>query len=141
MSKVFVLFCYFLLAMQSFAIAQNQILGKWQTENKKAIVEIYEKEGIYYGKIVWLKTPNDSKGKPLKDIYNPNKKKRTNSIMGLVILNGFIYSEKEWKGGTVYNPESGETYSCKMWLLDNNTLKGRGYLGVLFSTQKWTRVQ
>lgn len=122
------------------SFAQNQIVGKWLTENKKAIVQIYEQKGKYYGKIVWLQTPKDKKGNPVKDKYNPKPALRSKTIMGLVVLNAFTFSKNEWSGGTVYNPESGDTYDCKIWLKNNNTLKGRGYFGILYSTQEWTRV-
>jgi len=43
--------------------------------------------------------------------------------------------------GRIYNPESGKTYKCTLTLLDDNTLKLRGYKGIslLGGTEVWTR--
>jgi uncharacterized protein (DUF2147 family) len=130
----------FTVTFPFFGFSQNQILGKWKTENQKATVEIYESKGVYYGKIVWLQTPVDSKSKPVKDTKNPDPKKRSRNVMGINVLYGFKYKNNEWIGGKVYNPETGETYECKIWLKDANTLKGRGYWGILYNTQEWKRV-
>ena len=35
------------------------ILGKWLNEDKDAHVEVYTEAGKYFGKIVWLKEPNE----------------------------------------------------------------------------------
>jgi uncharacterized protein (DUF2147 family) len=47
----------------------------------------------------------------------------------------------EWKGGDIYDPESGKTYRSYMYLKDSNTLKVRGYVGIslLGRTETWTR--
>jgi len=47
----------------------------------------------------------------------------------------------QWSGGSIYDPDTGHTYSCKLELLDPNKLKVRGFLGVslLGRTQIWTR--
>jgi uncharacterized protein (DUF2147 family) len=60
-----------------------------------------------------------------------------------VILTAFKFDgDGEWKGGDIYDPESGKTYSSYMYLKDRNTLKVRGYVGVsLFGrTETWTRI-
>ena len=37
----------------------NDILGHWFNEEKDAKVEIYQENGKYYGKVVWLEEPNE----------------------------------------------------------------------------------
>lgn len=125
----------------SSAFAQNQIVGKWLSEDKEGTTEIYEQNGKYFGKISWLKKPNDKNGIPFTDTENPDKSKRTQPLLGLVILTNFYFKDNEWKGGKIYDPQSGKTYTCTMWLTDNNTLKVRGYWGLFYQTQTWTRVK
>ena len=63
-------------------------------------------------------------------------------MQGLTILEGFSYQEENlWSGGTIYDPNSGKTYKCKLSLNDDGTLKVRGYVGVsLFGrTEVWKR--
>jgi uncharacterized protein (DUF2147 family) len=124
------------------ATAQNQVLGKWSTEDNKAVVQIYTLGGKYYGKILSLKTPLDKYGKAKVDSENPDKTKRNNPRIGLIFLTNFVWdaSDNEWDDGSIYDPETGKSYSSKMWLSTNNTLKLRGYWGPFYKTQVWTRV-
>jgi uncharacterized protein (DUF2147 family) len=128
-----------LLFTASISFAQNTVIGKWLSESKKGITEIYEVNGKYYGKLVWLKEPTDANGKAKLDENNKEKNLRTAPILGLVILKDFVLKDGEWKDGTIYDPENGKTYKCTMWLKDANTIKVRGYWGPFYRTQVWTR--
>ncbi len=123
---------------------QDDIVGIWLTGGKEpAKIQIYKSSDKFYGNIIWLKNPTDKNGQRT-DINNPNKAKRTTPVIGLQILKGFKFDgDDEWKGGDIYDPESGKTYSSFMTLKDKNTLKVRGYVGIsLFGrTEIWTRVQ
>jgi len=138
MQKIIIILFLFLVTK---TFSQNQIVGKWLSEDKDGITEIYEQSGKFYGKITWLKKPNDEKGRPFTDTENPDKGKRNQSLIDLLILKDFYYQGKEWKGGTIYDPESGKTYTCTMWLSDRNTLIVRGYWGLFYQTQTWTKVK
>ena len=145
MKKKIVFFFIKIFLIPLVALSQNQaddIVGTWLTEGKEpARIEVYRSGEIFYGKIIWLKDPTIN-GKPITDAYNPDKTKRNNPIIGLVILTGFRFDgDNEWTGGDVYDPESGKTYSSYMYLKGNNTLKIRGYVGIsLFGrTETWTR--
>jgi uncharacterized protein (DUF2147 family) len=136
MKKIFLAVSLF-VSLASFA--QNTVAGKWLSESKKGITEIYEVNGKFYGKLVWLKEPNDATGKLKLDKENKNESLRTSPILGLVILKDFVIRDGEWKDGTIYDPENGKTYKCTMWLKDVNTIKVRGYWGPFYRTQIWTR--
>ena len=127
------------------AYAQNKdddIIGVWLTGGKEpAKIQIYKSGDKFYGKIIWLKNPTEN-GKQRVDANNPDETKRSNPIIGLVMLTGFKFDgDDEWKGGDIYDPESGKTYSSYMYLKDKNTLRVRGYVGIsLFGrTEVWTR--
>jgi uncharacterized protein (DUF2147 family) len=138
MKKIFLALALF----ASFtAFAQNTVVGKWLSESKKGITEIYEVNGKFYGKLVWLKEPLDASGKPKLDAENKDKNLRKGQILGLVILKDFVLKDGEWKDGTIYDPENGKTYKCTMWLKDANTIKVRGYWGPFYRTQVWTRTK
>jgi uncharacterized protein (DUF2147 family) len=133
----------FLVSFSSYS--QNKaddIIGIWFTGGKEpAKIQIYKLAEKFFGKIIWLKNPTEN-GKQRMDVNNPNKLKQNNPIIGLVMLTGFKFDgDEEWKGGDIYDPESGKTYSSYMYLKDKNTLKVRGYIGIsLFGrTETWTR--
>jgi uncharacterized protein (DUF2147 family) len=130
----------------------NTIIGTWETTNKrgkKVHIETYKLKNKYYGKISWLEEPlfpaDDREGmanQPKIDRRNPDPEKRTLPVLGLVLLKDFEYNgDNKWQGGTIYDPENGKTYKCKMTLTDNGILKIRGYIGIslLGRTTEWTR--
>ena len=127
-------------AFVNIAFAQQQIIGKWLSEDGEGITEIYQQGNLFYGKITWLKKPNDEKGKPFTDTENPDKSKRIQPLLGLVILKGFVYKNNQWENGTIYDPESGKTYTCTIWISDGK-LKVRGYWGIFYQTQTWTKTK
>ncbi len=127
----------------SLTLAQSGISGIWYNTEKTGKIEIYQIKNIFYGKIVWLKEPiSEITGKNKVDENNPDESKRTKPIIGLVVLKNFTHDgDNSYTGGTIYDPENGKTYKCKMKLKDTNNLDVRGYIGIpaLGRTEKWTR--
>lgn len=126
----------------------DDILGVWNTAKGHSRVEIYKCDDRYCGRIIWLKEPlysvNDNHamaGKPKVDLKNPDIALRTQQLEGLEILHNFQYDNGQWNDGTIYDPQEGKTYSCKLSLSDNGILYVRGYVGIsLFGrTTTWTR--
>jgi len=121
----------------------DRILGVWFNGEKTSKIEVFKTtSGNYAGRIVWLKVPNDENNKPKTDHKNPDAKLRTRAINGLVILSALDFKGKgKYDSGSIYDPKSGNTYSCKGELADDNTLKLRGFMGVslLGRTDTWTR--
>lgn len=121
----------------------DDIVGTWLNEEKTGKVQIFKISGKYYGKLVWLKEPNDKvTGKPRTDIENPDPKLKNTPLIGLVNLKGFEFNGKdEWKDGTIYDPKNGKTYSCFIKFDSPDILKIRGYIGVslLGRTTLWSR--
>jgi uncharacterized protein (DUF2147 family) len=139
--------CFVFLAILIFSgFTDNhadEILGVWANGTNRGHIELYKQDAKYYGKIVWLKQPNDETGKPKVDKNNPNPTVRTKRLLGLVMLRDFTYEDGEWTGGKIYNPTDGKEYSCNMTLKDPKTLAVRGYLGIslIGKTEKFTRVR
>ena len=122
----------------------DDIIGLWEPSSGKARVKINKIGNKYFGKIVWLKEPIDPKTKKAKvDKNNPNEKLTSVPLRGSRILKDFIYSgENEWSKGTIYDPESGSTYSCVI-NKKKDVLNIRGYVGIkaLGRTDTWKRIK
>jgi uncharacterized protein (DUF2147 family) len=121
--------------------AKTAIVGTWLNQEKAAKIEIYQQGDKFFGRIVWLKEPNEN-GKPKTDNKNPDKTRHNDPIIGSVMLKDFEFDGKStWEGGTIYDARSGKTYSCNLTLQADNSLKVRGYVGIsLFGqTNIWTR--
>jgi uncharacterized protein (DUF2147 family) len=117
-------------------------IGVWTNEEGKARFEIYQCGTKLCGKIISLKDPLRN-GKPKLDDNNPDKKLRQQPLLGLEFLKGFEYEgQNKWDDGTIYDPESGKTYSCFMKMNGNNKMEVKGYIGIslIGRTQNWTRI-
>jgi uncharacterized protein (DUF2147 family) len=134
----------------------DAILGLWATDPEggggEAHVEITREDGKYSGKIVWLAEPlappDDSRqqpGQPKLDVNNPDNDLRDQPVIGLLIVKDFVYSgDGLWHKGTIYDPDNGKTYKCKIRFGDTeDILKVRGFIGfsMLGRTTYWTRVE
>jgi uncharacterized protein (DUF2147 family) len=130
-----------LLGFNTTAKAQaDKIEGFWYNDKKDAKIQIYKSsDGKFYGKIVWLKEPAVN-GKPKLDEKNSNKAMRTHPIVGLVILKNLEKSDDAYSEGTIYDPENGKTYDCKL-SNKGKTLSIRGYIGfsLIGRTTVWER--
>lgn len=121
--------------------ANDALVGIWLTGNKKGKVEIWKSENQYNGKLIWVNEPKDESGNWKLDDQNPEESLRARKILGLPLLNGFVYDEDNvWEDGTIYDPESGKTYSCKITLLEDGRLEVRGFIGfsLIGRSDYWT---
>jgi uncharacterized protein (DUF2147 family) len=117
------------------------IAGLWLVEARDAVIDIQPCGERLCGTVVWLKEPRPN-GRVRLDEKNPDAAQRTRPVCGLRLLYDFKASDaNEWNDGHIYSADEGETYSAKMALLDANTLKVRGFVGIsLFGkSQVWTR--
>ncbi len=136
----------FIVTLAFSQSVSDKVLGKWYTDDKETIIEIYKNGGKYFGKIVWLKEPNEDDGTAKVDDDNPDPKLQKRPIMGLNLLKGFSYDskDKEWNNGTIYDPKNGKTYDCYMWMEKEGALEIKGFvLGMRFigRTTTWTAVK
>lgn len=127
-SSLFILLVAF--SFSAFAQKKDDILGKWLNPSGEGQIEIYKRGDKFFGKLAWIKQPNDEKGKPKTDEKNPTESLRSKPLLGLEILKNFVFDDGKWIDGTIYDPKSGKTYSCKISLKDANQLSIRGFIGV-----------
>lgn len=143
MKKTIFLVAIVFIAIQSFGQDSTSILGKWktiddETGEAKSIIEIYEKEGAFFGKIDHIINPSD---RDKTCIYCEGSEKDL-PLIGLNIIKNLKEDDGEYSGGTIFDPEKGKKYKAKLWVNEENTslLNVRGYIAFLFRTQQWVRV-
>lgn len=130
MKKLIILFLLGIYAMSSLAQDSDKITGVWWNDEKTSKIEVEKKDGKYIGTIVYMIPDKYENGEPPKDDKNPDPELRNRSLVGLQILDGFIYDakNKEWEKGTIYDPKSGKTYDCYAWLESDDLLKLKGFV-------------
>jgi uncharacterized protein (DUF2147 family) len=85
----------------------NTILGTWKTPKHDGKVVIATCGNAICGHVIdgrELRTNPDQ-----ADVRNPDPEKRTRKIMGLNILEGYSGGPTEWSGGSVYDPQTGDS--------------------------------
>jgi uncharacterized protein (DUF2147 family) len=124
-------------------------LGFWNTVDDKtgqtlSVVQIYpEKDGSLSGKIVKIYPVLGQKTTDLCTECDGNLKNQP--ILSMKIMSGMTINEPgstAWDNGQVLDPKSGNLYSGKMTVSnDNNTLTLRGYVLVplLGRSETWER--
>ncbi|MFD2567850.1 DUF2147 domain-containing protein [Pseudotenacibaculum haliotis] len=140
--KKFFLFTFALLL--SLTIHSQTIFGKWnsfdeETNKVESVIEVYEKDGKAYAKIIEITDPERKNA----TCFKCKGKRKDQPIVGMNILTGLKKKDDEWSGGKILDPKNGKEYKCYIKLLDDNTLKIRGYIGIslLGRTAIWKRVQ
>ncbi len=138
-----------LLTPTVFAAEEDRIVGLWFTPKNECKIEIFKSGIKYCGKIAWLKEPvyragddGGMAGRPVVDRENPNPNLRSRTLIGLRLIEGFTYSGKNvWEKGTIYNPDNGKTYKCRMTLSAPDRLEVKGFIGIplLGATSVWVR--
>ena len=128
------------------AMAQATPVGLWKTidddgKTEKSLVRITENNGVLTGsieKVFDASKQNDVCQKCEDDRHNK-------PIIGLQIIRGVRQDADDktlWTGGTILDPEKGETYKTRLMPLEGGKkLQMRGYIGFFFRSQVWVRVE
>ena len=126
----------------SFSGFSQDIYGKWKTIDPdsgqaKSIVEIYNRNGKVFGKIIDLLNRED------KDVVcdkceGDNKNK---PVIGFELIQDMEKDGKYYRNGTIFDPQEGKEYKCRLKLTDNiNKLQVRGYIAFFYVTHYWERI-
>ena len=112
-------------------ISSDTIIGKWldkNLENGNTTIEFYKDKGKYFADII------DLKDKYKLDENNPYPVAYNRRLLGCTIIKDLEFKYGVWQHGTFYDPKSGKTYTCEVSMVNEDTLKIRGDIGVSFAT-------
>jgi uncharacterized protein (DUF2147 family) len=137
-----ILFVVVISFLSTNIFAQKEV-GVWktiddETGNAESYVEISMNDNKLYGKIIKIldESQKDTKCTNCEGAY------KDKPFLDMQIINGLKKRKSDWylDGGLFY-PKFGKTFDCKLWLENDNTLKVRGYWGLVYRTQTWHRVK
>jgi uncharacterized protein (DUF2147 family) len=114
------------------ATAQTDVLGLWQTEDKRGVIRFGPCGATLCGVIVG--TDPGKNGAVLRDIQGRPQ-------CHLSIVNDLRPGQDSRLHGTVTDPEDGRVYGAEVWVPADGVLRLRGYIGlpILGATQLWPR--
>lgn len=143
MKNIRLVACFVLVSFVT-SVQSQTVIGKWktiddETGKPKSIVEVYEKSGKIYGKIVEILDPQ-KKDKLCTECSGEDKNK---PVLGMIIVKSLIKDGDEFNGGSITDPVSGKKYKCFISLEGKDKLKVRGYIGfsLIGRTQYWHRLK
>lgn len=132
-----------MLLVAATAFGQGSIQGKWKTVDDntgeaRSIVEIIEREGKIFGRVVKIFPRPDREPDPVCNKCSPEDPRFNQKIIGMEIIRNLVRAGAEFSGGDIIDPENGRVYRSKLWL-EGKDLKVRGYWGPFYRTQTWHR--
>ena len=115
------------------------ILGTWKTPKHNGKVVIAECGAAICGHVIdgreLRANPNQT------DVHNPDPVKRERRILGLNILEGYTGGPTEWTGGSVYDPQTGDSSNdSTLTLQAPNTLVVKGCRFLFCRSETWTKI-
>lgn len=101
--------------------APDDITGKWMNDTGERTIEIYQENGLYFGKVV----STIEGGVP----------------EGTVILKDFQHQKNQSWEGKMYAPKRDQEFDSVISLKDKDTLTIKVSFGFMSKSKEWTRVQ
>ena len=128
-----------IVAGSAFAQKADDIIGKYHLPNKLDI-EIYKKNGKYYGKIIALNGYEDGQ---TSDSKNPDEAKQNKLLLGMEIIKGLEFDSetKEWVNGTMYGPEKGMTFNLDITEMRKDEIEVVGSKYIFWHTLVWKKIK
>jgi uncharacterized protein (DUF2147 family) len=144
MKKLLIFVLLIVCSSVTFAQSADDITGIWWNEGKTSKIKVEKKDGKYIGTVVYIIPEKYVNGAPGKDTKNPDVSLRNRSVLQLQILSGLVYNadNKEWAGGSIYDPGAGKNYECFVWLEGKDRLQLKGFVAgirMLGRKSSWTR--
>lgn len=113
--------------------------GLWRTQMHGAHVEI--RTCADRSPCAFLTWVDDSIAQGnTRDVRNPDVSMRNRPLIGLPILWGLRSTASGWEGGSVYNPDTGQTFRSSMRFRPDGKLQVTGCWGPLCRSETWVRV-
>lgn len=132
-----------LLLFPIWVIGQDStdIFGKWitiddKTGRERSLVEIFEKDGKAFGKIVkFIENPEKETTERCTEC-DEDDDRHNQLVLGMEFIRDMELDGDRWEDGTILDPEEGRVYDCKIWVEDEK-LRVRGFIAFFYRTQNW----
>ena len=121
------------------AASDDGITGLWATGSAGGKVEIYACDDGLCGRLVDASVLQENPDQ--RDVRNSDPDLRDRPLDGLVVLHDFTGGPREWRGGPVYDPQTGDGANAgRLRLRDDGSLEVKGCVAFFCRTRVWTRL-
>lgn len=137
-SLAITILCAGLIAAAQAEPAENGITGIWLTPKHHGSVMVEMCGDALCARVL---DGDELRANPAQsDVYNPDPDKRARRIRGLRILENYRGGPTEWRGGTVYDPQTGDVSGWStLTLLAPDRLKVEGCRLLFCRSEVWRR--
>ena len=105
----------------------DAIIGKWISDKGNLKLQVYKKDNEYRAKAIFHS--GKTEGEEWIDEKNPDPTLRSRTLIGKDLLTQMRYDpdNNDWEDGRVYDPSSGKSFEAIVTLVNQNTLKVKGF--------------
>ena len=137
LKKIIFILPTFIFSIAINASNNNSMIGHWLTS--QSIVQVKECEQGLCAIIEHIFVENGVNQESILDENNKNKSLKERSLLGINLIDGFVYSNeaKELSGGKIYDPGRGRSFKSNLYLLDNGNLKVEGCVMRMCGHEEW----
>ncbi|MEM7327842.1 MAG: DUF2147 domain-containing protein [Pseudomonadota bacterium] len=122
------------LSLSAHAQSEHDVFGTFVTQAKTSAVTIEDcGDGSPCGRVSWIDPEAMEPGMTPETALT----KAGEPVLGLLMLQGFEKRRKDWRGGTIYDPENDKSYASRLKRMDDGRLQVKGCIGPICQTQMW----
>ncbi|MFD0792897.1 DUF2147 domain-containing protein [Mucilaginibacter litoreus] len=110
--------------------APDKICGKWMSDEKNLIINVYRENSEFRAKIMWFDDKDDTKEmEDYLDKHNPDPALRSRKILGMNVVEKLVYVPKSnsWEDGIIYDAQHGRHWNSSAYIDSQGQLKVKGY--------------
>ena len=124
------------LGATTASASELNVSGNWLAESGDAYIEMKDcGDGTPCGYLMLI--DGDAQSTAIDD-ENPDASLNTRPLHGIKMVWGFNAKGENWKGGRIYDPNSGKTYKSKLERVSATELKVSGCVGPFCQGEVWT---
>ncbi|MEM9053788.1 MAG: DUF2147 domain-containing protein [Pseudomonadota bacterium] len=113
----------------------HDVFGTFLTQEQTSAVTITDcGDGSPCGRVSWIDPTAMEPGMTPETALTQTGE----PVLGLLMLQGFDKRKRDWRGGTIYDPENDKSYASRLKRLDDGRLQVKGCIGPICQTQVWT---
>ena len=138
MIRFFALSTLAIAALGSAQADTHDVFGTFLTQEGTSKVTIEDcGDGTPCGRVSWIDPAAMEPGMTPETATT----KTGDPVIGLLMLQSFNKKKKDWRGGTIYDPENDKTYASRLKRLTDGSLQVKGCVGPICQTQVWSQAE